>query len=150
MLSLRIPVVLLLLSALLCARNTEEPLDTLKARAERARPQDQAHLFATIASREVNEADRYYTAGDVANAKTAVSEVVRYASRATDAALKSGKHLKNTEIVLRATERRLDDLGKTLNLEDRPDVEAAVKELEKFRQQLLDQMFGLSPKESKK
>ena len=147
---LRIPFAVFLLSALLCAKSTEEPLEALKARAENARPHEQAHLFATIARREVDEADRLYTSGDVNHAKEAVNDVVRYAGRATEAAQKSGKHLKDTEIILRATVRRLDDVGKTLNFEDRPDVESAVKQVEKFRQQLLDRMFGLSSKESKK
>ena len=74
---------------------------------------------------------------------------MHYAGRAAEAAQKSGKHLKDTEILLRETARRLDDVRKTLNFDDRPHVEAAVQQVEKFRQQLLDHMFGLS-KESKK
>jgi hypothetical protein len=146
---LHIPLAVILL-AFAAAKSTEEPLDALKARAENARPQDQAHLFATIARREVNEADRFYTEGDVTNAKKAVDDVVRYAARAVEAAQKSGRHLKDTEIVLRQTARRLDDVRKTVNFEDRPDLEAAVKQVEKLRQKLLDQMFGLSSKESQK
>jgi len=75
--------------------------------------------------------------------------VVHYAARATEAAQKSGKHLKDTEILLRATARRLDDVGRTLNFDDRPYVEAAVKQVEKLRQQLLDHMFGAPSKDSK-
>jgi hypothetical protein len=141
---------LLLLATLVCAKNTDEPLDTLKARAESARPQDQPHLFATVARREVNEADHFYTEGDIPNAKKAVGEVVHYAGRAADAAQSSGKHLKETEILLRQTARRLDDVGKTLNFDDRPDVTAAVKQVEEFRQKLLDRMFGVSPKDGKR
>ncbi len=147
---LRIPIAVLLLAVCVSAKGTEEPLEALKARAENARPQNQGHLFATIARREVNEADRFYTEGDIANATKAVDEVVRYADRATEAAQKSGKHLKNTEILLRQTARRLDDVRKTLNFDDRPYVEAAVKQVEKVRQKLLDQMFGLSSKANKK
>ena len=147
---LRIPLAVLLLSALAVASNPEESLDALKTRAENARPQDQGHLFATIALREVKEADHFYTEGDVTNATKAVDDVVRYAARATEAAQKSGKHLKDTEILLRQTARRLDDVRKTLSFEDRPYVEAAVKQVEKLRQKLLEQMFGLSSKESKK
>ena len=147
---LRIPLAVLLLSALAVASNPEESLDALKTRAESARPQDQAHLFATIAHREVREADRFYTEGDVTNATKAVDDVVRYAAHAAEAAQKSGKHLKDTEILLRQTARRLDDVRKTLSFEDRPYVEAAVKQVEKLRQKLLEQMFGVSSKESKK
>ena len=146
---LHIPLAVLLLSAFAAARSAEEPLDALKARAENARPSEQAHLFATIARREVNEADRFYTEGDITNATQAVDDVVRYAARATEAARKSGKHLKDTEILLRETARRLSDVGKTLNFDDRPHVEAAVKQVEKLRQQLLDQMFGAPSKDSK-
>lgn len=138
-----------LLSVSAVARSSDEPLDALKARAENARPQDQVHLFAEIARREVNEADRFYTAGDIAAATQAVDDLVRYATRATDAAQKTGKHLKETEILLRSTARRLDDVRKTLNFDDRPYVEAAVKQVEKLRQQLLDQMFRVSSKDSK-
>jgi hypothetical protein len=138
------------LAGCLYAKSTEEPLETLKTRAESARPQDQPHLFATIARREVNEADRFYTVGDIASATKAVDELVRYAARAAEAAQKTGKQLKSTEIVLRETARRLNDVSKTLNFDDRTYVEAAVKQVEKSRQQILDQMFGLPSKETKK
>ena len=144
-----IPLAVLLLSVLALGKNADEPLDTLKARAEKARPQEQVHLFAEIAFREVNEADRFYTDGDIAAATKAVDDLVQYAARAADAAQKTGKHLKDTEILLRSTARRLDDVRKTLNFDDRPYVEVAVKQVEKLRQQLLDQMFGASSKDRK-
>jgi hypothetical protein len=147
---LHISLAVFLLLALASAKSKEEPLEALKARAESARLHDQPRLFATIAHREVNEADRFYTAGDIANAKKAVDEVVRYATRATEAAQKSGKHLKKTEILLRETARRLDDFRETVNFEDRAYLKAAVEQVEKLRQQLLDQMFGLPSKGSKK
>jgi hypothetical protein len=139
-----------LLLALASAKSKEEPLEALKARAESARLHDQPRLFATIARREVNEADRFYTAGDIANAKKAVDDVVRYATRAAEAAQKSGKHLKKTEIILRETARRLGDLRETLNFDDRSYVKAAVNQVEQARQKLLDQMFGLSSRDRKK
>ena len=132
------------------AKTADEPLEVLKARAESTRPQDQSVMFAAIASREVNEADRFYTEGDILKAKQAVDEVVHYAGRATEAAQKFGKHLKQTEISLRETARRLDDVRKTLSFEDRPYVEAAVKQVEKRRQELLERMFGPQSKEGKK
>jgi len=141
---------IVVLAVCACAKSGEEPLDSLKKRAESARPQEQPHLFATIARREVNEADHFYTEGDVARATKAVDEVVSYAARATEAAQQTGKQLKSTEILLRETARRLDDVRKTLNFEDRAHVEAAVKEVEKSRQKILDHMFGLSPKETRK
>ena len=142
--------VIALLALGVSAKTADEPLEVLKARAESARPGDQGPLFAAIASREVNEADRSYTEGDIPKAMQAVDEVVRYAGRAAEAAQKSGKHLKHTEISLRETARRLDVVRKTLSFEDRAYVEAAVKQVEKRRQELLERMFGPQSKEGKK
>ena len=139
---LLITFVVAVLPASVFAKIPDEPLEALKARAESARPQDQGTLFAQIARREVAEADHFYTEGDIAKATKAVDEVVAYAGRASRAAQKSGKHLKNTEISLRETGRQLDDVRKTLSFEDRPYVEAAVKQVEKLRQELLERMFG--------
>ncbi len=145
-----ISMAVILLAICFQAKSSEEPLETLKTRAQSARPHDQPHLFATIARREVNEADHFYTEGDVTSATKTVDELVRYAARAADAATKTGKQLKSTEILLRETARRLNDVSKTLNFDDRTYVEAAVKQVEKSRQQILDQMFGLPSKETKK
>lgn len=144
-----ISMAVILLAVCVQAKSSDEPLEALKTRAESARSHDQPHLFAIIARREVNEADRFYTDGDVAGATKEVDELVRYAARAAEAAKKTGKQLKNTEILLRETARRLNDVSKTLNFDDRTYVEAAVKQVEKSRQQILDQMFGLPSKESK-
>ena len=147
---LLITFVVAVLPAGVFAKIPDEPLEALKARAESARAQDQGPLFAQIARREVAEADHLYTEGDIAKAKQAVDNVVAYAGRASEAAQKSGKHLKNTEISLRETGRQLDDVRKTLSFEDRPYVEAAVKQVEKLRQELLERMFGPQSKGSSK
>ena len=144
------PFVVTVLAVCVSAKTTEEPLEALKARAQSARLQDQGPLFAAIARREVTEADHFYTEGDITKAQQTVDDVVAYAGRAAEAAQKSGKHLKDTEILLRETARRLDDVRKTLNFEDRSYVEAAVKQVEKFRQKLLEAMFSPQSKENKK
>ncbi len=145
--ALRLSIAFLLLATVAVA--AEEPLDTLKTRAEAAKPQDQDRLFARIARREVDEADRFYTEGDIPKAKERVDEVVRYAQRAGESAAKYGKHAKDTEIVLRETVRRLENLAKTLNVEDRPDVETAAQRVENIRQGVLDHMFGVKSKADK-
>jgi soluble cytochrome b562 len=148
--SIHISAALLLIAAMtLAGAKKDESLEELKARAESAKLSDQPALFARIARMEVDEADRHYTAGDVAAGKKAVQEVVQYAQRAGEAARKSGKHQKPTEIELRHIARRLDDLRKTLNFDDRPEVEAAVRQVEQIRQHLLDHMFGLKAQERK-
>lgn len=75
-------------------------------------------------------------------AEADVHEVLAYCHQAADAASTSGKRLKQTEIELRKLENRMRDIGQSLNIDDRPPVEAAVQELEQVRAGLLARMWG--------
>jgi hypothetical protein len=118
--------------------------------ATAAKPSDQDKLFAQVSRRAVEVANNYYTAGKVPEAQAAVQDVVSYAEKARTAAQSSGKNLKQTEIELREAARRLEQVRRSLALEDRPYVEAAVNRVEQVRKDLLDQMFGLKPKDKEK
>lgn len=145
-----IPLLVALLASF-CLAAHEEPLESLKARAEAAKPKDQDRLFAEMARREVEEANTFYIAGQIDKAQASLQEVVAYAEKAQQAAQKSGKKLKETEIILRKATRRLETLRGTFALEDRPPVQAAIDRLEEIRKSLLDQMFSKpKPKEKPK
>jgi hypothetical protein len=75
--------------------------------------------------------------------------VVQYASKARDVSVQSHGKIKDTEIILRETQRKLEAMKRTLAVEDRPPVEAARKKIEQFRQDLLDTMFAPKKKENK-
>ena len=121
----------------------------LKSRAAAAKVTDQDKIYAQLAMSAAAVANDHYTAGDVNKAQATIDEAVSYAEKARDAALHTNKNLKQTEITLRETSRRLEDLRRTLALEDRPYVETAINRIENVRKDLLDQMFGLKPKEKK-
>ncbi len=138
---------LLLLAPLTGWALAGETLEELKAKAAFAPPAEQALLCARVAQEEVELADRHFIEGNVDSGQAAVREAVAYAHKASDAARSSKKKIKQTEIVIGKVARRLNDIGKTLALDDRPAVEQAVKELEHIQDQLLDALFAEKKKQ---
>jgi hypothetical protein len=132
----------LLLASLTCLAQTGETLAELKAKAAASSGGEQALLSARVAREEVELANQHFTDGKVEEGHAAVRDAVAYAAKARDAACNSRKKLKQTELAIGKTARRLSDISRTLALDDRPTVEQAVKELEHIQDQLLDAMFG--------
>lgn len=139
----RLNVLLLavVLGSIIVAAAREETLAELKARAESARPEDRAPLCLQIAHLQLRNADKLYNEGNVEQARAAVDDIVTYSEKASESATQSKKHLKNVEIAVRKMADKLRDIRRTLNLEDQPPVDAAVKRLEDIRTTLLDAMF---------
>ncbi|HKD02646.1 MAG TPA: hypothetical protein VKB77_09470 [Terriglobales bacterium] len=120
----------------------DESLPQLIAHAESARPEERPQLYTEIAERELHNADQLYTDGKVDEARSAVTDVVNYSQKATDAASQTGKKLKNTEIAVRKMAEKLRDIKRSLAFEDQAPVQAAIERLEAMRTNLLDRMFG--------
>ena len=99
-------------------------------------------MYVEIAERELKSANELYTAGRVDEARTAVQDVVTYSEKAHDAAIQSGKRVKNTEIEFRKMAAKLRDIKRSLNFEDQAPVQAAAERLETLRTDLLSHMFG--------
>jgi polyhydroxyalkanoate synthesis regulator phasin len=131
--------VLLLLA--LTALASEKSVEDLKQEADRAQGGHQAKLASELAEHLVAIADQQFTQGSEQEAQATVQDILKYAQMARDAAVKSHGNLKQTEIRLRETMRRLEALKRTLAVEDRPPLDAVEKKIEQFRQDLLDAMF---------
>jgi hypothetical protein len=141
---------LLSLAALsLAALSEEKTLDQLKAEAERADSGQQAKLCAQVAERLVSVADKQFTDGESVKGQATVQEVLAYATRARDLAIKTRKKMKDTEIHLRQCHRALENMRRTLAADDRPPVEAVEKKLEQFGEDVLEAMFTPPKKEAK-
>lgn len=127
----------------------DESLEELLAKAQTSRDQ-QAELYAKVARRQVEIANQHFNNGEVDKAQAAVQDVVGFAQKALDSAKQVRKRLKQTDITLRKTSRRLADIAGTLAFEYRPPVNRAVKEIEVIRMQILDIMFGPAKKSEKR
>jgi hypothetical protein len=136
----QIPALVLLLCCFALGKN--ESLDELKTRADNAHGGDEAKLCIEYAHAELEHANDLFTQGDVEKAQSAMASVMDYVRKGTGAAKSSGKRLKQTEIELRKLQKRMKDIGESLNLDDRPEVFKSVDEIEQLRAGLLAAMFG--------
>jgi len=143
-----LPIVLLLLLAL-AVRAEDKTVDQLKAEAERADPGTQGRLYAEIADRLVAVADKQFTDGESVKGHATVQEILSYATKAHDLAIKTRKKMKETEKDLRQCRRRLESMRRTLAAEDRPAVEAVEKQIEQFTEEILESMFAPPKKDQK-
>jgi hypothetical protein len=130
-------VLTLALTALAAQRN----LEGLKEEADHAQGGRQAKVSADLAEYLVGMANQQFTQGNNEQAQATIQDVLKYAQLARDAAIKSHENMKQTEIKLRLTQRHLEDLKRTLAVEDRPPLDAVEKKIDQFRQDLLDAMF---------
>ena len=103
--------------------------------------EQRARLYAEIAERQVKLADQMYTSDKIPEGVALVSDAVSNADKASDAAIRSGKHLKDTEIAMRKMATKLRDITRKLSLEDQASVIAAANHLEALRTSLLSHMF---------
>jgi hypothetical protein len=119
----------------------DETVDQLKARLERARPEERIGLCLQIAHQQLRTADKLYNDGKVEQARAAVEETVMYSEKAGDDAAQSKKRLKNVEISVRKLAEKLRDIKRTLAFDDQPPVEKAIERMEAIRTTLLKEMF---------
>ncbi len=132
-------LVLVLLPVALCAK--EETIESLKARADAAKGKEQVELCTEVAQRQLKAADAAYTAGNNGAARVALADVVSYGLRAAKTAVETRKRMKHTEIDLRRINERLDNIRKSLDVDERPPVADAYQKLESARSELLNAMF---------
>jgi len=131
------------LSALLAHASpaTDADLDAMKARLSSTRPGDKPHLCVQIAQKQLAEADKHYTASEMEQAQTALTEVVAYSELARDYSVQSNKAQKQTEIAVRSMARKLTAILHSLGHDEQAPVKDAIDRLERVRSDLLMSMF---------
>lgn len=117
-------------------------IEQLKAKAEQKGEADRARIYADIAHELVEVANSQFTNGDLDKGQASIKDAVTYAEKAATSAEEKGHKIKNAEITLRETARRIDEVRRTLDVDNQPPLKAAVDRLEQLRKQLLQRMFG--------
>ena len=118
----------------------------LQAQAEAAEGKKRAELFMEVSEQRLAQASRLFGEGKPEEAHEVVKKAVVASEQAGEAARKSHKRLKQTEISVRQLARRLTDLAATLPFDDREAIKPSVLKLEDIRRQLLDEMFAKKKK----
>lgn len=136
-------ILLFCLFAATCASaRKEETIEQLAARAAHARTDQQPDLYMQAAERELKFAIQAYKASQSEALSSALREIVTYSDNAHSAAIHSGKHQKRTEIKIREISAKLADIKLNADVSDQPAIQSAIDRLEKFRTELLQNMFG--------
>jgi hypothetical protein len=119
----------------------EQTLEELKARVSSASVGDRPQLCLQIAERQLDSADKLFTAFDSEKAQSALTDVVTFSELARDYSLQSHKHQKQTEIAVRKMTRKLNDLKHLVSRDEQAAVQNAIDRLQRVRDDLLLAMF---------
>ena len=129
------------------AQQKPQPLDPLIAAAQNAGDR-QPELYGKVVRQEVDAARDDYNTGNAQAAESALNAAVTYSDKLLESAREHRKHLKGTELALRETTRRLREVERELEFEQRPPAAAARDHLEQVDSELL-KLELLAPKEKK-
>jgi hypothetical protein len=118
----------------------EEPLEKLIAKAE-AGGEKQSELYVDVARRYAEQANQHFSAGDWDKGRDDIKSVLDYAEKARTTVGRSESHIKQTEIKMHKLQRRLEEVARAADADDRPPVTAAAQHVEELRSELLDLLF---------
>jgi hypothetical protein len=119
----------------------ETSVEELKDRVAKASVEDRPPLCIHICERQLDNANRFYAAGDFVKWQAALVDVATFAEQARDYAIQSRKHEKPSEIAVRKMARKLADLKHTVAHDDQKQVQDTIDRLERVRDDLLAAMF---------
>ena len=80
-------------------------------------------------------------AGQLQPAQQTLNDIGAYADKAREAAKNKHHKLKQAELMLHKSSRRLADIGESLAVENRPAITAVVKRIEAADDEILNQVF---------
>jgi hypothetical protein len=116
-------------------------LAALQAKADQAGPRDKCFLYAELVSQMTQLAGRQFNSGDSVQASKTLELIRRYADKIHTGLADDSRKLKNAESLIQRTAFRLKDILHEASYEDRPDVEATLKQLNQVQTQLMIQVF---------
>ena len=118
----------------------EESLEKLIAKAE-AGGEKQSELYVDVARRYAEQANQHFSAGDWDKGRDDIKSVLDYAEKARATVGRSEGRIKQTELKMRKLHRRLEEVARATDVDDRPPVTAAAEHVQELSSELLDLLF---------
>src|SRR5690348_10110430 len=116
-------------------------IDQLKQKIEHDSEREVCYNSAELVRNLVEQFNNQMNAGELQAAQQTLNDVGTYADKARDAAKKSHHKLKQAELTLHKSARRLSDIGQALSVEDRDAINRVVKKIEAADDDILNQVF---------
>jgi hypothetical protein len=118
-----------------------QALLALQQRASQATPREQCFLYAEIVHDMTELAGRQLSDGNIEQASGTIKVVQEYAAKIHMDVSADSKKLKNAEILMRHTAFRLKDILAQASLDDRPTLDATLKQLDQVQAEMMLQVF---------
>lgn len=146
---LRILIILCVLSAISFAdkpgltpeQQEATKIDQLKQKIDHDSEREICYNSAELVRNLVEQFNNQMNAGELQPAQQTLNDIGTYADKARDAAKKSHHKLKQAELTLHKSARRLSDIAQALSVEDRDAIEKVVKMIEAADDAILNQVF---------
>lgn len=113
----------------------------LQTRADQAQRRDRCFLYAELLSRLVDQAGQQFSSGDQERASDTLKQVQHYLEEIRLDVTDDSKRLKHTELLVEHSAHRLNDILHEASYDDRPNLEATLKQLNQLQKQLMFQIF---------
>jgi hypothetical protein len=113
----------------------------LETRAQTAPPREQCFLYAEIVHDLTEIAGRQLAAGDNSQASATIRRIDAFAQKIHMSLARDTKRLKNAEMLMHHTTRRLADMLHVAPNEDRPVLQSTLNRLDTVQSELLTQVF---------
>src|SRR5215469_6934211 len=120
----------------------EQALNQLEQRAQQANPRDQCFLYTELVSAMTELAGKEMLNGDPDRASAMFKKIEHYAELIQMNLARDTKKLKNAEMLMHHTTYRLNEYLHSASSEDRPTLQATLKQLNKVQSDLLTQVFN--------
>jgi len=119
----------------------QQSINALEARLSQAPPRDLCFLYAELVHQMTEFSLRQYASGDVENANRLLLRIQQFANKIHLSVTDDNKRLKNTEILLRHTAFRLNEMLHNSSYEDRPLVQQTLAQVNQAQSEAMMQVF---------
>lgn len=119
----------------------QESINSLEAKILQAQPREQCFLYAELVHQMTEVSVRQYAAGDQEKAAGLLKQVKAFAHKIHLSMSDDNKRLKTSEILLRHTAFRLNEMLHSSSLEDRPLLAETLAEVTQAEHEAMLQVF---------
>jgi citrate lyase beta subunit len=120
----------------------DQAITQLEQRAEQANPREQCFLYTELVSAMTETAGKQLNDGEIDRASATLKKVARYAQLIHMNLARDTKRLKNAEMMMHRTTYRLTEFLHHASTEDKPTLQATLKQLSDVQNEILTQVFN--------
>jgi hypothetical protein len=119
-----------------------QTLTRLELQAQQAKPREQCFLYTELVHTMTEIAGKQMIDGDTDQASATLKKIEHYAQLIHLGLARDTKRLKNAELLMHHTTRRLGEYLRRASGEDKPTLQATLKQLNVVQDELLTQVFN--------